>query len=154
MKKGKNKKKKDRAITRISPSPPTPKVSMGTVKYRVISGENEKKFSEQVTAPVYNINKNGVCIEVSSTTVDDLHISFVDKTFLRNSLEMEVNLSGGNKVIKGIGMVEWYEKIFASQEESRFSVGVSFTAISEEDRKTLADLVDKQFGSESKNEYA
>ncbi len=123
---------------------------MGTVKFRIISGQSEDKISNQATASVYNISKNGLCIEVTSTKVDGLHISFVDNTFLRNKLEMEVNLPAGSKVVKGTGMVEWYEKIFASQEEHRFSVGVSFVKISDDDRKVLSEFVDEQFGTKDK----
>ena len=117
------------------------RVTLLTLRYRVISGWTKHKKSKPVLGIIQNISSDGLCLKTNTLEVDGLHLSFDDTPLVRNKLEIDLDLPNSEKTIHITGEVEWYEKE-RGRNKDFYLVGVSFVKIREEDRRILDDYIE------------
>ena len=111
-----------------------------TLRYKVVSGWDKKKASKVVLGVVKNISEDGLCLKTNSLEIDGMNITYDDTPLVRNKLVIELDLPDMTEPLKLEGEVEWYEK------ESRrdfYSVGISFSRIGDEEKSILKNFVEK-----------
>lgn len=111
-----------------------------TLRYKIVSGWDKKKASKVVLGVVKNISEDGLCLKTNSLEIDGLNIAYDDTPLVRNKLVIELDLPDLTEPLKLEGEVEWYEK------ESRrdfYSVGVSFSKIGDREKDVLKKFIEK-----------
>lgn len=111
-----------------------------TLRYKIVSGWDKKKASKVVLGVVKNISEDGLCLKTNSLEIDGLNIAYDDTPLVRNKLVIELDLPDLTEPLKLEGEVEWYEK------ESRrdfYSVGVSFSKIGDREKNVLKKFIEK-----------
>jgi len=98
--------------------------------------------SKTSQAKTKSISVNGVCLRTNKVQVDGLHICSSISGITKNKLKLEIDLPYKLKTINIIGEVSWYD-MTPENDEYLYNVGVSFTKISDEDKKALKLLISK-----------
>lgn len=111
-----------------------------TLRYKVVSGWDKKKASKVVLGVVKNISEDGLCLRTNSLEIDGLNITYDDTPLVRNKLIIELDLPDMTEPLKLEGEVEWYEK---ESKRDFYSVGVSFSRIGDEEKNVLKKFIEK-----------
>jgi hypothetical protein len=112
------------------------------IRINAISGEKLETISRQKSVFLENIGIEGLAFEIDSMEIDGIHLSF-DRDFSRNLLYMEIDLPRPGRLIKVYGRVEWYERTLG-RGEKEFTVGASYSDISEDDRLALQRFLESE----------
>ncbi len=112
------------------------------IRFNVLSGKNPEIMSRSRSDYLENIGMEGLAFQTSSMAIDGLHLSF-DHDFSRNLLYMEIDLPRPGRAIKATGRVEWYERTLG-RGEKEFTVGVTFTDMSDDDRMALQQFLEAE----------
>jgi len=111
-------------------------------RYRIINGVNSDKVSKTLRGLLLNISGGGILLGVRELTADGLHISFTEGMGEQNRLALEIDLFPDRPPIRAIGKVVWYQKSTGHTDHG-FDVGIEFKDISEEDRETVLNFVNR-----------
>jgi hypothetical protein len=93
--------------------------------YTVVHGRDPSRKSKSQRAQTRSMNLMGLSFDTPVIEVDELHLSFTEGSFGRNSLEIVLDLGKKIGEVEVLGQVEWYESR-STPAGHYFIIGVGF----------------------------
>jgi len=114
-------------------------------KYTIIHGGSPSRRSAEQKARTRSLNLVGLVFETTEMEKDELHLSFTDSSYGRNSLEITLDLGKKFKTVELVGQVEWYERRSTAVGHA-FIVGVGFIDVAADVLSLLRDYLQQARG--------